>query len=125
MSCAEHGYSHISPLLYIYIRNTHVQLMILQGFTNSVSPYRVMYMAIYDHITKYHEGNACLSRHSSSARSVSGSFISPRGRRFEYRPPGLINELQLFFLNSPKRHFFVYKPRGLYTSKYGIWYYYI
>ena len=76
-------------------------------------------MAVYGHITKFNKGNARLSRHSSSPPSVSGSFISPRGRRFEYRPRGLINELQLILKNSPKRHFFVYKPRGLYTSKYG------
>ena len=83
-----------------------------QGFTYSVSPYKVMYMAIYGHITKFNEGNACLSRHSSSPRSVSGLFISPRGWRFENRARGLINELQFIFLNSSKGHFFVYKPRA-------------
>ena len=36
-------------------------------------------MAVYGHISKFNEGNACLSRHSSSPPSVSGSFISPRG----------------------------------------------
>ena len=38
--------------------------------------------------------------------SVSGSFISPRGQRFEYRPRGLINELQLIFKKFPKKAFF-------------------
>ena len=89
-------------------------------FTYSIFPYMVMYMTVYAHITKYHKGNACLLRHSSSPRSLHGSFISPRGRRLEYWPRGLINEVQLIFKNSPKRHFFVHKPRGLYTSKYGI-----
>ena len=83
-------------------------------------------MAVYGHITKFNEGNACLSRHSSSPPSVCSSFISPGGgggggggRRFEYRPRGLINEMQLILKNSPKRHFSVYKPRGVYTSKYS------
>ena len=113
-------FTYKPPPLYLYSEYT-CTIDDFQGFTNSVSPYRVMYMAIYYHITKYHEGNACLSRHSSSPRNVDlrGSFISPRGRRFEYTPPGLINELQLIFQNFQKRHFFIYKPRGLYTSKYG------
>ena len=71
-------------------------------------------MTVYGHITKFNEGNACLLRHSSSPPSVSGSFISPRGRRFEYRPRGLINELQLIFLNSLKRYFFVFISPGAY-----------
>ena len=78
-----------------------------------------MYMTLYGHLTKYHKGNTCLLRQSSSPCSLRGSFISPRGRRFEYRPRGLINEVQLILKNSPKRHFFVNKP-GLYTSKYSI-----
>ena len=31
----------------------------VQGFTYSVLPYKVMYMDVYGHITKCHEGNAC------------------------------------------------------------------
>ena len=60
----------------------------LQGFTYSVLPYKVMYMTVYSHITKYHEETSCLSRHSSSPRSVRISFISPWGLRFEYKPGG-------------------------------------
>ena len=48
-----------------------------QVFTYSVLPYKVMYMTVYSHITKYHEVNSCLSRHSSSPRSVRSSFIGP------------------------------------------------
>ena len=46
-------------------------------------------MAVYGHITKFNEGNACLSRHSSSAPSVSGSFISPGGEGSNIDPGGL------------------------------------
>ena len=45
-------------------------------------------MAVYGHISKFNEGNACLSRHSSSP-SVSGSFISPRGEGSNIGPGGL------------------------------------
>ena len=74
-------------------------MAVLQSSTRAMHVYRILAWAL--------------------APSVSGSFISPWGRRFEYRPRGLINELQLILKNSPKRHFFVYKSRGLYTSKYG------
>ena len=33
-------------------------------------------MAVYGHTTKFNEGNACPSRHSSSPPSVSDSFIT-------------------------------------------------
>ena len=46
-------------------------------------------MAVYGHITKYHKGNACLLRHSSSPRSLRGSFISPRGEGSNIGPGGL------------------------------------
>ena len=68
-----------------------------QVFIYSVFPYKAMHVTIYGHITKYHEGNACRLRHSSSPRSLRGSFISPRGRMFEYRPRGLINKVQFIF----------------------------
>ena len=82
----------------------------LQWFSYSVLPYKVMHMTVFGHITKYHEGNTCLSHHSSSPHSVRGSFISSRGRRFEYMPPGLINELKLFYLNSQKGTFSFISP---------------
>ena len=107
----------------IYLNSENIPLCTIddfQGFTYSVLPYKVMYMTVYSHITKYHEENSCLSRHSSSPHSVHSSFISPWGRRFEYKPQGLINELQLILKNSQNRHIFVYNPRGLYTSKYGM-----
>ena len=116
--CSTRLFAYKPPPLYL---NSEYICTIddFQGLTYSVLPYKVMHMTVYSHITKYHEENSCLSRHSSSPRSVHSSFISPWGRRFEYKPPGLINELQLISQNSQNRHFFVYKPWGLYTSKYG------
>ena len=50
--------------------------MIFKGLLILWIPYKVMHMTIYSHITKYHKGNTCISRHSLSPRSVCGSFIS-------------------------------------------------
>ena len=90
--CSTRLFAYKPPPLYL---NSEYICTIddFQVFTYSVLPYKVMYMTVYSHITKYHEGNSCLSRHSSSPRSVRSSFISPWGRRFEYKPRGLINEL--------------------------------
>ena len=90
--CSTRLFAYKPPPLYL---NSEYICTIddFQVFTYSVLPYKVMYMTVYSHITKYHEGNSYLSGHSSSPRSVRSLFISPWGRRFEYKPRGLINEL--------------------------------
>ena len=82
--CSTQLFAHRPPLLYLNSEYT-CTIDDFQGFTYSVLQHKVMYNPVYGHITKYHEGNACLSPHSLSPRSVRSSFISPLGRRFEYK----------------------------------------
>ena len=57
---------------------------------------------------------APLGSHNSVCQAYKQS-----GTKVRILSPGAYKRIELNFRNLKKRHFFVYKPGGLYSSKYG------